>query len=120
MRGRVRVRCLVAEVKYVRECSVRFDLDNARQTRSCHPPSPVIYPKSICLSQTLLTAMPPRGGNAKKESGRAKKAANEAKKQEAVVADKVCTSFSSGNRTGGMRAHVSTGTPGGIQVGSRC
>ena len=33
--------------------------------------------------------MPPREKNAKKESGRAKKAENEAKKKESVVADKV-------------------------------
>ncbi|KAH7104512.1 DUF1014-domain-containing protein [Auriculariales sp. MPI-PUGE-AT-0066] len=32
--------------------------------------------------------MPPKGGNAKKEAGRAKKAENEGKKQAAVVADK--------------------------------
>jgi len=32
--------------------------------------------------------MPPKGGNAKKESGRTKKAENEAKKQEAAVTDK--------------------------------
>jgi len=33
--------------------------------------------------------MPPKGGNAKKESGRAKKAENEAKKQVAATVDKV-------------------------------
>lgn len=33
--------------------------------------------------------MPPKGGNAKKESGRAKKAENEAKKQAVAEADKV-------------------------------
>jgi len=33
--------------------------------------------------------MPPRGVNTKKESGRAKKAENEAKKKEAAVVDKV-------------------------------
>ena len=33
--------------------------------------------------------MPPKGGNAKKESGRAKKAENEAKKQGAAAAEKV-------------------------------
>ncbi|KIJ17045.1 hypothetical protein PAXINDRAFT_9903 [Paxillus involutus ATCC 200175] len=33
--------------------------------------------------------MPQKGGNAKKESGRTKKAENEAKKQEAAVTDKV-------------------------------
>jgi len=33
--------------------------------------------------------MPPKGGNAKKESGRAKKAENEAKKQVTATADKV-------------------------------
>ncbi|EJD49055.1 DUF1014-domain-containing protein [Auricularia subglabra TFB-10046 SS5] len=32
--------------------------------------------------------MPPKGGNAKKEAGRAKKAENESKKKEAVAADK--------------------------------
>lgn len=35
--------------------------------------------------------MPPKGGNAKKESGRAKKAENEAKKQGAAAAEKVKT-----------------------------
>jgi hypothetical protein len=33
--------------------------------------------------------MPPKGGNAKKESGRAKKAENETKKQEAAAVNKV-------------------------------
>lgn len=33
--------------------------------------------------------MPPKGGNAKKESGRAKKAENEANKKAAAEADKV-------------------------------
>lgn len=33
--------------------------------------------------------MPPKGGNAKKESGRSKKAENEAKKQEQATAEKV-------------------------------
>jgi hypothetical protein len=33
--------------------------------------------------------MPPKGGNAKKESGRAKKAENETKKKEAAAAVKV-------------------------------
>ena len=36
--------------------------------------------------------MAPKGGNAKKEAGRAKKAENEAKKQAAVVQEKVLNS----------------------------
>lgn len=35
--------------------------------------------------------MPPKGGNAKKESGRAKKAENEAKKQAAAETERVCS-----------------------------
>jgi hypothetical protein len=35
--------------------------------------------------------MPPKGSNAKKESGRAKKAENETKKKEAASVDKVHT-----------------------------
>jgi len=38
--------------------------------------------------------MAPKGGNAKKESGRAKKAENENKKKEAAVAEKVNTTSS--------------------------
>ena len=60
--------------------------------------------------------MPPRGGNAKKESGRAKKAENEAKKKDAVVADKVCAR-SWGDRTTSIKTWVSTGTSRGVQVG---
>lgn len=37
--------------------------------------------------------MPPKGGNTKKESGRAKKAENEVKKREAVAAEKVGVTF---------------------------
>jgi len=33
--------------------------------------------------------MPPKGGNAKKESGRSKKAENEAKKQDQVALERV-------------------------------
>ena len=36
------------------------------------------------------TSMAPKGGNAKKESGRAKKAENEANKKAQVAAEKVC------------------------------
>lgn len=44
--------------------------------------------------------MPPKGGNAKKESGRAKKAENEAKKKAAADAVKVqCTSCSLTSQT---------------------
>jgi hypothetical protein len=35
--------------------------------------------------------MPPSGTNTKKESGKAKRAENEAKKAEAAAAEKVCT-----------------------------
>jgi hypothetical protein len=53
-------------------------------------PSPVIYlGKLLPLHlQQFRIAMPPRGANAKKESGRVKKAENEAKKKDAVATDK--------------------------------
>lgn len=38
--------------------------------------------------------MPPKGTNTKKESGRAKKAENEAKKKEAAAAEKVLVEHS--------------------------
>ena len=46
--------------------------------------------------------MAPKGGNAKKESGRTKKAENEAKKQEAAAANKVCNKS---HRAGFVCAH---------------
>lgn len=47
-------------------------------------------------------AMPPKGANAKKEAGRAKKAENESKKKDAVVAEKASRNFFS--RVGRRRA----------------
>lgn len=37
--------------------------------------------------------MPPKGGNAKKESGRAKKAENEANKKSQAAVEKVCLEY---------------------------
>ena len=43
----------------------------------------------IQLRHTRDSTMPPKGANAKKESGRAKKAENENKKKEAAAAENV-------------------------------
>ena len=45
--------------------------------------------------QLTRPSMPPKGGNAKKESGRAKKAENEAKKNAAAEAERVCVAVTS-------------------------
>lgn len=73
-----------------------------------------IYPRSTLLPSTpLLIVMPPRGANAKKESGRAKKAENESKKKETAVAEKVC-GHSRGNRMTDIKTQMCTGTSRGI------
>jgi hypothetical protein len=56
---------------------------------------------AICVLQSpdltsflsLTSAMPPKGGNAKKETGRAKKAENEASKKAAAAEAEACPSL---------------------------